>query len=101
MVQKKLRITIGLIIIVAFLFRFIFGLNYDFWYVDNVQVYLIGLKFYTTGLWPYWGSDVVYYHSAIPGALQGLLVGLPFYLFEIPEAPVFFLNLLSLFSLVV
>lgn len=83
----------------AFVFRLLFGLCSEFWFVDEMQIYLLGLKFYTTGLWPYFGPDVVYTGSQIPGALQALLVGLPFYLFRIPEAPYILLNILSFFSL--
>jgi len=39
------------------------------------------------------------FHSQLPGALEGLTVGLPFYLLPIPEAPFLFLNLLSLSAL--
>src|SRR6266542_2903551 len=37
--------------------------------------------------------------SQIPGALQGLVVGLPFYFLPIPEAPYLLLNVLSFSSL--
>ncbi len=80
-----------------FLFRLAFGLMGRRWgsSADDAQVYLLGLKFYTTGAWPYFGPDVVWTKSQIPGALQGLLVGGPLYLIPIPEAPFVLLNLLS------
>jgi len=62
--------------------------------VDQRQIYLLGLKFYATGLWPFFGPDVAA-RIQLPGALQGLVVGLPFYLLPIPEAPYLFLALLS------
>ncbi len=77
-----------------FVFRLIFGLRY-FWDEDARQVYLIGLKFFTTKTWPYFGPDVVYTASQIPGALQGVLVGGPLFLVPMPEAPFVLLNLLS------
>lgn len=80
-------------------FSSFFGLCSEFWFEDEKQVYLLGLKFYSTGYWPFFGPDVIYTQSQIPGALQALLVGLPFYLLPIPEAPFIFLNLLSLASL--
>lgn len=84
---------------VAFLYRLAFGLSSDLWTnVDNKQIYLLGLKFYTTGLWPYFGPDVTP-TIQIPGALQGLLVGLPFFLLPIPEAPYILLSVLSFASL--
>ena len=48
------------------------------------QIFLIGLRFYTTGEWPYFGPDVVYTETQLPGALQGVLVGGP--LFLVPRA---------------
>jgi hypothetical protein len=78
----------------AFLFRLLFGLCSEIWFIDQQQIYLIGLKFYSTGQWPYFGPDVAP-HIQLPGALQGLVVGLPLYLCPIPEAPYILLNLLS------
>jgi hypothetical protein len=88
-----------LLLLAAYIFRLLFGLCSEFWFIDEKQIYLLGLKFYTTGLWPYFGPDVVYTGSQIPGALQALLVGLPFYILKIPEAPYLLLNILSLASL--
>lgn len=87
------------LILFIFLFRLFFGLNYDFWFEDNLQVFLIGLKYYCTGVWPYWGPDLIHTQSAIPGALQGLVVGIPFQLIRIPEAAHIFLNILSIGAL--
>ena len=82
----------------AFLFRLSFGLCSQFWADDERQVYLIGLKFYSTGAWPYFGPDVVS-GTQVPGALQGLLVGLPLFAAPLPESPFLLLNLLSFASL--
>ncbi|HNW69482.1 MAG TPA: hypothetical protein PKI01_03705 [Bacteroidales bacterium] len=91
------RITVYIMaLLLLFALRLGYGLCSEFWFPDELQVYLIGLKFYTTGHFPYFGPDVVYTSSQIPGALLGLLVGLPFYLLKIPEAPYIFLNLLSM-----
>lgn len=87
-------------LIVVYAFRLFFGLCSEFWFEDERQIYLLGLKFYTTGEWPYFGPDLVYTKSQIPGALQALLVGLPFYVLPMPEAPYILLNILSLASLV-
>jgi hypothetical protein len=83
----------------AFLFRLGFGLCGQFQDSDTKQVYLLGLKFYATGAWPYFGPDVVWGEIQIPGALQALLVGLPFRLLPLAEAPYLLLNLLSFASL--
>ena len=84
----------------AFCFRLAVGLCSDFHteVQDEKQIYLIGLKFYTTGNWPYFGPDVTH-TIQIPGALQGLIVGLPLYLLPLPEAPFILLNLLSFAAL--
>jgi hypothetical protein len=96
--RKKLLCTIALI--VAFFFRLAFGLCFDFWTGagDEKQIYLIGLKYFTTGEWPYFGPDVTN-TIQIPGALQGLVVGLPLYILPLPEAPYLLLNILSFASL--
>ena len=96
--RKKLLFTVALIL--AFLFRLAFGLCLDFSTRtgDEKQIYLIGLKYFTTGAWPYFGPDVTS-TIQIPGALQGLVVGLPLYLLPLPEAPYVLLNILSFASL--
>lgn len=79
-----------------------FGLFYSqmFIEVDYLQTYLVGLKCYTTGTWPWFGPDVNgiegSFKSQIPGALEGLLIGLPFRVLPIPEAPYILVNLLSI-----
>jgi hypothetical protein len=83
----------------AFAFRLAFGLSYDFWFEDQTQIFLIGLRHHATGAWPYFGPDVVWTRSQIPGALQGLLVGLPMDLVPVPEAPFVLLNVLSMAAL--
>lgn len=83
----------------AFLFRLGYGLCAQFTDSDTKQIYLLGLKFYTTGAWPYFGPDVVWGEIQIPGALQALLVGLPFHVLPLPEAPYLLLNLVSFGSL--
>lgn len=81
-------------------FRTLFGLAGEFWFVDELQVYLIGLKYYTTGLWPFYGPDVtLQVQNQLPGALLGLLVGLPLRVLAVPESPIILLNLLSFAAL--
>lgn len=82
------------LLLCLFLFRLAFGLCSQFWADDERQVYLIGLKFYSTGAWPYFGPDVSS-GVEVPGALQGLLVGLPLFAAPLPEAPFVLLNALS------
>jgi hypothetical protein len=86
------------LLVAAFLFRLWFGLCSDFWTDDEKQVYLIGLKFYTTRAWPYFGPDVTN-AIQVPGALQGLTTGLPFFAYPAPESPYVLLNLISFAAL--
>jgi hypothetical protein len=86
---------IWLFLAAAFAVRLAYSLTTDFWIEDMRQIFMIGLKFYTTGEWPYFGPDVVYTETQLPGALQGLLVGGPLFLVAQPEAPYVLLNLLS------
>jgi hypothetical protein len=78
-----------------FVFRLLFGLSREFFFEDETQIFLLGLRFHATGRWPFFGPDVVWTRSEIPGALQALLVGLPLNLAPIPESPFVLLNLLS------
>lgn len=96
--DRQRKVVISLLLALAFLFRLWFGLCSEFWFEDERQVYLLGLKFYATRAWPYFGPDVTPVIQ-IPGALQGLLVGLPFFVAPVPEAPYVLLNVLSFASL--
>ncbi|MGH9930862.1 MAG: hypothetical protein ACREA9_16755, partial [Pyrinomonadaceae bacterium] len=96
--QRSRRLIFLFALLIAFLFRLGFGLSSQFQDEDTRQIYLLGLKFYATRAWPYFGPDVTT-TIQIPGALQGLVVGLPFYLLPIPEAPYILLNVLSFASL--
>jgi hypothetical protein len=84
----------SILLLGLFLFRLFFGLCSEFWFEDERQIYLLGLKFYATRTWPYFGPDVSN-GVQIPGALQGLLVGSTFFVLPIPEAPFILLNILS------
>jgi hypothetical protein len=59
----------------------------------------MGLRYYATHDWPYFGPDVVWTQSQIAGALQPLLVGVPLRIAPVPEAPFVFLNVLSFAAL--
>jgi hypothetical protein len=84
-----------LLLVAAFGLRLAYGLSSELFGPDESQVFLIGLQYYTTGHWPYLGPDVVYTHTQLAGALQGLLIGGPMFLVAQPEAPYVVLNLLS------
>src|SRR5262245_36586259 len=89
----------GAVLSALFAFRLLFGLSSEFFFEDETQIYLMGLRYYATGAWPYFGADVVWTRSVIPGALQALLVGVPLRLFPVPEAPYILLNLVSMATL--
>jgi len=92
------RKTLAIVLLLAFCFRLWFGLSLGLTHDDDKQIYLIGLKSYLTGTWPYFGPDVDTYMQ-IPGALQGLVIALPLYLVPLPESPFVLLNVLSLVGL--
>jgi len=79
----------------VFVFRLLFGLSSDFFFEDQTQVYLLGLRHYATHEWPYFGADVVWSKSEIPGALQPLLVGVPLRIVPLPESPFVALTIIS------
>jgi hypothetical protein len=88
-----------LVLAALFAFRLWFGLSREFFFEDETQIFLMGLRYYATGEWPYFGPDVVWTKSEIPGALQPLLVGIPLRLAPYPEAPYVLLALLSFAAL--
>jgi hypothetical protein len=94
------HLTFIVLFLFLFAFRTAFGLSLKFWTSDELQTYLIGLKWFTTHAWPFFGPDLIvddtHFYFQIPGALEGLMVGTPFFLLPIPEAPFLFLNLISL-----
>ena len=83
------------ILAALFAFRLWFGLSREFFFEDETQIFLMGLRYYATGEWPFFGPDVVWTKSEIPGALQPLLIGIPLRLAPYPEAPYVLLALLS------
>jgi hypothetical protein len=97
--SRKAFVVAALALAGLFAFRLAFGLSSEFFFEDETQIYLIGLRYYATGQWPFFGADVVWTKSEIPGALQGLLVGLPLKIAPWPEAPYVLLNLLSFAAL--
>src|SRR3954463_2970717 len=93
------RWRVPLILAVCFAFRLAFGLSREFFFEDETQIFLLGLRYHATGQWPFFGPDVVWTRSEIPGALQALLVGVPLRIAAVPEAPFVLLNLLSFAAL--
>jgi hypothetical protein len=99
--DKLTNKNIILLLVIIFIFKLIYSFTNEFWYPtddDVIQIYLIGLKFLTTGEFPFFGADVVYTHSQILGGLQGILVAALWFVIRIPEAPQIFLNILLFIS---
>jgi len=73
----------ALLLVGLFLLRVYSGLSLELRTGDDVQIYLLGLKFFTSGQWPFFGPDAI--AGQIPGPLQGLLVGWPLFSLESPR----------------
>ena len=93
------RWRVALLLGAAFLLRLLFGLSREFFFEDETQIFLLGFRYHATGAWPFFGPDVVWTRSEIPGALQALLVGVPLNVLALPESPFVLLNLLSFAAL--
>ena len=94
------RALAALVLSGIFIFRLGFGLTSEFWSEDERQTFLIGLRAFARGAWPFFGPDVVWTQSRIPGALEGLLIAVPLSVARLPEAPFLLLNILSFAALV-
>jgi hypothetical protein len=100
-------ILIGILALAFFALRLAFGLFTAPVQpmIDEMQTALIGLKYYATNAWPYYGNDLITppynidLQSQDPGALEGLLIGLPLRLWPNPIAPYVLMNLLSMAGL--
>src|SRR5262249_59659395 len=75
--------VLALLLVGLFLLRVYSGLSLELRTGDDVQIYLLGLKFFTSGQWPFFGPDAI--AGQIPGPLQGLLVGWPLFSLESPR----------------
>ncbi len=93
------RIYIFLLICLVLGFRLYFSLFKDIWSDDERQIYLSGVKFFTSKKLPALGPDVVHTGEQIAGSLQAFLVGIPFFAMDHPFSPVLLLNILSLLGL--
>ncbi len=73
--------------------------------IDEIQTALLGLKYYATNAWPYYGNDLItppyniILQSQDPGALEALCIGLPLRLWPNPMASFVWMNLLSMTGL--
>ncbi len=95
MTARRRTMLVSGALALAFGFRLAYGLTSIFWTEDERQIYLIGLRSFARGEWPYFGADVVWTGSSLPGAMQGLLIRGALAVWPAPEAPFVLLNLLS------
>lgn len=58
---------------------------------DESHIYVLGLRFFTDHVYPYWGPDITYFSSSLVGGMQGLLTGLPLFVWAHPFSPYLFL----------
>ena len=98
--MKANSFLIVLLCLALYLFRCFFGLQVNFSHADYHQIYLIGLEYLTSNNWPYWGPDIVWSKTQLPGGLQALLVGDSINFFNHYTAPIFISNLFSSFGLI-
>jgi len=96
--NKPLSIVCFILIILVF--RIFLGIQINFSQEDYTQVYLIGLENAFSGKWSYWGPDVVWSKTRLPGAMQGLLAGIPLRLVKNEYAPIILSNIISCAGLV-
>ena len=80
-------------------FRIFFSMSKDIWSDDEKQIYLSGVKFFTSATLSPLGPDVVHTNQQIAGSLQSFLVGFPFFIAEFPISPLLFLNIISICAL--
>ena len=98
--SRKMSTRLGIVSLLGlFLLRCACGLSGDFWGDDPRQTFLIGFSAWARHVWPFFGADVVWTRSRLPGALQGLLIAGPLSVSATPEAPILVLNLLSFAAL--
>jgi hypothetical protein len=61
---------------------------------------LIGLENAYSGRWSFWGPDIVWSKTRLPGALQGLLAGVPLRLTSCKYSPIILSNIISSLGLI-
>ena len=91
---------IACLILIILVFRIFLGIQINFSHEDYTQVYLIGLENAFSGKWSYWGPDVVWSQTRLPGAMLGLLAGIPLRLVKNEYAPIILSNIISCVGLV-
>lgn len=98
--NKRKTLVTAFIIIILLVFRIFLGIQINFSHIDYDQIYLIGLEHAFNENWSYWGPDVVWSKTRLPGGMQGFLAGFPIQVFKHPYSPIIFSNILSALGLI-
>jgi hypothetical protein len=93
-------IFISLLITALLVFRIWYGIQINFSHPDYTQIYLIGLENALSENWSYWGPDIVWSKTRLPGAMQGILAGVPIKITGNIYSPIVLSNLITGFGLV-
>ncbi len=99
MKTKKIFNITGFILILL-VFRIFLGIQINFSHEDYKQIYLIGLENAFSGDWSFWGPDVIWSKTRLPGAMQGLLAGIPLRLTKHQYSPIILSNIIAFAGLV-
>ena len=89
------KYLVVIFILLCLLLRIFIGIQINFSHVDYEQIYLIGLEYAFNDNWSFWGPDVVWSKTRLPGAMQGILAGVPIQLFKHPYSPIILSNIIS------
>lgn len=99
--NKKVKYTpVFFLFLIALLsFRIILGAQINFSHVDFEQIYCIGLEHAFSDEWPFWGPDVIWSKTRLPGAMQSFLAGTPIKWTNLATSPLILANLISFLGL--
>tara|TARA_Y100000385_G_scaffold253897_1_gene278354 strand:- start:474 stop:1772 length:1299 start_codon:yes stop_codon:yes gene_type:complete len=89
------KYLVVIFILLCLLLRIFIGIQINFSHVDYEQIYLIGLEYAFNDNWSFWGPDVVWSKTRLPGAMQGILAGVPIQLFKHHYSPIILSNIIS------
>jgi hypothetical protein len=96
----KKHVSSIILVLGLLLFRIYLGAQVNFSHEDYFQIYLIGIENAVSGVWSYWGPDIVWSKTRLPGAMQALLIGLPLRWTGNIYSPIILSNIISAAGLV-
>ena len=89
------NLILFVVVLLLLVLRTWFGIHVNWVEEDYIQIYLIGLEDAFVLDWSYWGPDVFWSKTRIPGAMQGVLAGKSIALFRSMYAPIVVSNIIS------